>query len=111
MNNVKSKKYGISTNDVEKKSLSGEQFKTLFNSKRIERSKKIFDRLDRHDQKKYAAKKRKLHENLNIGKKVFVLAERTNKKSASGKFYKQTVQNFSYFNKKTVFTIRNKKKK
>ena len=61
--------------------------------------------------KKYAAKKRKLHENLNIGKKVFVLAERINKKSASGKFYKQTVQNFSYFNQKTVFTIRNKKKK
>ena len=61
--------------------------------------------------KKYAAKKRKLHENLNIGKKVFVLAERINKKSASRKFYKQAVQNFSYFNQKTVFTIRNKKKK
>ena len=111
MNNVKSKKYGISTNDVEKKSLSGEQFKTLFNFKRIEQSKKIFDRLDRHDQKKYVAKKRKLPENLNIGKKVFVLAERIRKKSASGKFYKQTVQNSSYFNQKTVFNNKKKEKK
>ena len=32
------------------------------------------------------------------------------KKSAPGKFYKQTVQNISYFNKENVFTIRNKKK-
>ena len=60
MNNVKTKKYGISTNDAEKKSLSGEQFKTLFNFKRIERSKKIFDRLDRHDQKKICRQEKKI---------------------------------------------------
>ena len=49
-----------------------------------------------------------MHENLNIGEKVFVLAERINKKRAPDKFYKQTVQNIFYFNKKTVFQIRNK---
>ena len=100
INNVKSKKYGISPNDVEKKSLSSERFKTLSNFKRIQRSKKISDRLDRYDQKKYAAKKRKLCQNLNIGEKVLALAERINKKLAPGKFYEQTVQNISYFNKK-----------
>ena len=49
-------------------------------------------------------------QNLNIGEKVLVLAESINKKSAPGKFYKQTVENIFYFNKKTVFTTRNKKK-
>ena len=98
----------ISHDDIEKRSLSSERFKILFNFKRIERSKKFSDRLDRYDQTKYAGKKRKLHENLNIGEKVFVLAERINKKRAPDKFYKQTVQNIFYFNKKTVFQIRNK---
>ena len=64
--------------------------------------------MDRHDRKKYARKRKKLRENLNIGEKVYVLAERIRKKSASGKFYKQSVQNISYFNKDTVFTIRKK---
>ena len=49
-----------------------------------------------------------MREILNIGEKVLVLAERINKKSVPGKHYKQTVQNISYFNKKT---IRNQKRK
>ena len=59
---------------------------------------------------KYAAKKRKLRENLNIGEKVLILAKRIKKRSAPGKFYKEAVQNISYFNKKMIFTIRNKQK-
>ena len=39
-----------------------------------------------------------------------ILAERIKKKTARGKFYKQIVQNISYFNKKEIFTIRNKQK-
>ena len=35
---------------------------------------------------------------------MYVLAERIKKKSAPGKFYKQSVQNISYFNKE-IFTI------
>ena len=53
---------------------------------------------------------RKKREILDAGEKVLVLAERIKKKSAPGKFYKQTVQNISYFNKKIVFMIRNKQK-
>ena len=36
------------------------------------------------------------------------MAERIKAKSAPEKFYKQTVQNIPYFNKKTIFTIRKK---
>lgn len=45
-------------------------------------------------------------EDLEIGEKVLVLAERIQEKSAPGKCYKQTVQNISYFNKKETFVVR-----
>ena len=51
MNNVKSEKYGISPNVIKEKSLSSEKFRTLFNFKRIERSKNVSDRLDKYDRK------------------------------------------------------------
>ena len=51
-------------------------------------------------------KQKKLRENLNIGEKVYILAERIKKNSAPGKFYKQSVQNISYFNKDVIYTIR-----
>ena len=42
-----------------------------------------------------------------IGEKVLVLAERIKKKElAPGKFYKQSVQNVSYFNQERTFIIR-----
>ena len=65
--------------------------------------------MDRYNKKKYLRKRKKLRENLNIGERVYVLAERIKKKSAPGKFYKQSVQNISYFSKETVYTIRKKK--
>ena len=36
-------------------------------------------------------KQKKLRENLKIGEKVYIFAERIKKKSAPGKFYKQSV--------------------
>ena len=102
--------YRLSTNQIEKKSSSSKRFRTLFNFHRIERTKKIHDRLYRFDKKKYGAKKQKLQENLDIGKKVLVLAERIRKKSAPGKFYKQFVQNIAYFNKEQTYVIRAKQK-
>ena len=55
-------------------------------------------------------KRKKLCEELNVGEKVLILAERLKKKSAPGKFYKQFVQNISYFNKGNVFIVTNKRK-
>ena len=75
---------------------------------RIEKTKLIHIRLDRYDQKKYSMKRRKLRNNLNIGEKVLVLAERIKKKPSLRKFYKQSVQNISYFNKVKTFLIRKK---
>ena len=60
--------------------------------------------------KTYDRKKNKLRQNLNINEKVLVLGERIRKKSAPGKFDKQSVQNISYFNKEKVFFIRKKQK-
>ena len=74
--------------------------------KRIEKTQRLHCRLDNYDKKKYSVKKKQLREDLSIGEKVYVLAERIKKKSAPGKFYKQSVQNISYFNKEKIFTIR-----
>ena len=55
--------------------------------------------MDRYDQKKYSKKRKKPREDLKVGERVYLLAERIKKKSAPGKFYKQSVQNISYFKK------------
>ena len=106
MNNMKSVKYGLSTEEIEKQSLAGERFKTVFNMHRIDKTKKLHDRLDRYNKKRYLAKRKKLREDLMIGEKVLVLAERIKKKAAPGRFCKQSIQNISYFNKDKTFKIR-----
>ena len=55
-------------------------------------------------------KRKELRENLNINKKVLALAERIRKKSAPGKFYKQSVQNITYINEEKIFFIRKRQK-
>ena len=110
MNIMPSLKYGISPENIESKSLNSERFKTLFNMHRIEKTSKLNDRLDRYDKKIYQRKRKKLRENLKVGERVYILAESIKKKSAPGKFYKQSVQNISYFNKETVYIIRKKQK-
>ena len=49
MNFMKSVKYGLSPEEIERRSLSREQFKTLFNMRRIEKTQKLHARLDRYD--------------------------------------------------------------
>ena len=88
MNIMPSLKYGISPENIESKSLNSERFKTLFNMHRIEKTSKLNDRLDRYDKKIYQRKRIKLRENLKVGERVYILAERIKKKSAPGKFYK-----------------------
>ena len=95
---------------MKKKSISNKRFRTIFNIHRIERTKLVYDRLNRYGKKKYDRKKKKLRKNVNIIEKVLVLAEIIRKKSAPGKFYKQSVQNISYFNKENIFFIRKKQK-
>ena len=71
MNNMKSEKHGFSPEEIETKSLSNEMFRTMSNMHRREKTK-LHNRLDRYDQKKYSAKKRKLRENVMTGERVLV---------------------------------------
>ena len=66
---------------------------------RIEKTKNFHDRLDRYDKKCNATKRKKLRKDLTIREKVLILAERIKKKAVPGKFYKQSLQNISHFNK------------
>ena len=108
MNIQPSKKYGLPPDEIEKKTLASEKFRTVFNKKRLEKTGKVHRWQDKYDEKKYSKKRKKLREDLLIGEKVYVLAERIKKKGAPGNFYKQSVQNRSYFNKDIIFTVRNK---
>ena len=108
MNSVISKKYGLSPEEVETRSLSDEKFRALFNFHRIEKTRQVHERLNRYNEKKYRCKKKKVRDKLNIGEKVLVLAERIKKTPAPGKFYKLLVQNITYFNGDEIF---NEKKK
>ena len=80
----------------------------LFSSKVYTFPMRSSIRMDRYNKKKYSEKRKKSWEDLKTGERVYLLAERIKKKSAPGKFYKQSVQNISYFNKETVYTIRKK---
>ena len=108
MNIQPSKKYGFSPEEVESRSLTSERLKALYNMHRIEKTHKLNKRMDRYDRKKYF-KKKKLREILNIGERVYALAERTKKKSSPGKFYKMFVHKVGYFSKETIYTIRKMK--
>ena len=72
----------------------------------IKKTKRLHHRLDKDDVMKYSAERMKLRERLFVDEKVLVLAEQIKKKAAPGKFYKQSVQNISYFNKYKTFIIR-----
>ena len=105
MNSVQSEKYELSPEEIEKKTLSSGRFRTVFNMHRIDKTNLLHERLDKYDKKKYSAKRRKLRENLSTGEKVLVLAERIKRKPAPGKFYKQSVQKITYFNKEKTFSF------
>ena len=70
MNNVKSKKYSAGPNKIEQNSVSSENFRTLFNFHRIERSKKkTLDTLDSYDQKNMLPKRENYIKTLTLVKK------------------------------------------
>ena len=105
MSLMKSRKYGLSPEEIEQQSLAVERFKNIFNMHRIEKMQRIHHRQDLYDVRRYLTK-RKLRYELFMGEKFFILAERIRKKAALGKFYKQSVQNISYFNKDRTFITR-----
>ena len=79
MNSVISKKYGLSPEEVETRSLSDEKFRALFNFHRIEKTRQVHERLNRYNKKIYRCKRKKVRDKLNIVVKVLVLAEKIKK--------------------------------
>ena len=59
MNVQPSKKYGLSPEEVESRTLKSERFRTLYSMHKIEKTDKLNIRMDRFDQKKYSKKKKK----------------------------------------------------
>ena len=51
MNLMKSLKYGMSPEKIERRSLAGERFRVVFNMHLIKKTKKLHDRLNRYDLK------------------------------------------------------------
>lgn len=68
------------------------------------------DRLERFDSKTDRGKKR-LRDPLETAEKVSVLAERLQKKDATGRLYKSTAENKTVFNRSKNFTIRERTKR
>lgn len=100
-----SEKYKLTPNEIEKRSLESEFFKTEFNFECIKISKKVSNRLDRYCKKippppPKKKEKKNVREKLDIGETVLALPERIRKKSAPVKFYKQNVQIFLILTKK-----------
>ena len=58
INNAQSEKYGFSSEEIERKSLSNKRFRAMFYMHNIEKTKLLRDRLKRYDDKKYKAKKK-----------------------------------------------------
>ena len=58
MNLMKSRKYGLSPEEIERRYLAGERFKTIFNMHRPEKTQKLQRRLDDYDVRKYSQREK-----------------------------------------------------
>ena len=106
MNKTNSEKYGLPPEVIEKRTLSDNIFKEIYDFYRMVKVSKAVNRYERYNVKIDEKQKRKLREPLEINEKVLILAERIKKKDAPGFLFKSTTQNIPFFNKKEIFTIR-----
>ena len=105
MNSLPTIKYGLEPDKIEKRSLESEWFREWFDIRRLSRISKAQPRYERYQKKGYLRKRKKLRVPLKIGGDVLLLSSRIKKKSAPGLFYNSSVDNQSFFGKKTIFTI------
>ena len=104
LNKSSSEKYGLTPENIEKKTLANNVFKEVYDFYRLVKVTKAANRYERYNGK-IDRKKRKLREPLEIDEKVLVLAERIKKKDALGVLFKSTTENIPFFNKKEIFKI------
>ena len=105
MNIRPSKKYGFSREEVEKRALESETFRTVYNMHRLEKTHKLNLRQDRYDKKSMLENEKR--ENLNIGEKVYVLVEKIKKKSSYSTMIEEKKGKYSFI---TAITDANNKK-
>ena len=97
MNKINSQKYGFPPETIEKKALSDDVFREIYDFHRIVRVSKDAARYKRYDirlDKK--RRKQQLREPLAVGEKVLVLAERIKKKDTPGRLFKSTTENIAF---------------
>ena len=109
LNKTKTAKYQIEPEEIEKRALLDDAFREKYDFCRLEKIGTHASRQDRYNLKKDILNPRKLREPLEIGGKVFVLAERLKKKDAPDRLYKSTTQNKSYFSKE-IFIVKKRVK-
>ena len=108
MNNINSQKYGFPPETIEKKALSDNIFREIYDFHRIVRVSQDAARYKRHDIRvdKKNSHRKQLREPLVVGEKVLVLAKRLKKKDTPGSLFKSTTENIPFFNRKEIFTVR-----
>ena len=107
MNKINSQKYGFPPETIEKKALSDDVFREIYDFHRIVRVSKDAARYKRYDirlDKK--RRKQQLRQPLAVGEKVLVLAERIKKKDAPGRLFKSIAENIPFFNRKEIFIVK-----
>ena len=108
MNNINSQKYGYPPELIEKKALSDNIFREIYDFHRIVRVSQDAARYKHHDIRvdKKNSRRKQLREPLVVGEKVLVLAKRLKKKDTAGSLFKSTTENIPVFNRKEIFTVR-----
>ena len=102
MNQANSEKYGLPPQTIEKKTLSDDVFREIYDFHRIAKVSKDPDRYKRYDLRQDKKFKGKLREPLLVGEKVLVLAKRLKKKRMQLGFYsKVQLKIFLFLIKKT----------
>ena len=79
MNSLLSAKYGIAPNEIEKKSLSSENFREWFDIRHLGKVSKSQYRYERHERNKYQKKRKKSRIPLEIGEDVLLLSSKIKK--------------------------------
>ena len=103
MNIFPTRKYSISPEEIEKKSLESEEYKLNYDFKHLKKVYKEAERYSRYDAKRDKKSKKKLRSLLNLGEIVYVLLARIKKKDVPSIFYKSSTEKKSFFNKNKNF--------
>ena len=111
LNNRKYIKYNETPNNIEKNSLQDDNYREIFDIRRIYKVGLDIDRQNRYFEKIDNRKRKRLRYLLNIGENVLILASRLKKKDEPGRLYKSSTENRPYFNRDKIFVISHRLKR